>query len=42
MLVDLERGVANPTVEQRIGSENRAISVTVGEARRARPPNRRQ
>ena len=32
MLVDLERGVANPTVEQRIGSENRAISViTVSE-----------
>ena len=28
MLVDLERGVANPTVEQRIGSENRAISVS--------------
>ena len=32
MLVDLERGVANPTVEQRIGSEERAISViTVSE-----------
>jgi tRNA(fMet)-specific endonuclease VapC len=32
MLVDLERGVANPTVEQRIGIEDRAISViTVSE-----------
>ena len=32
MLVDLERGVANPTVERAIGSEDRAISViTVSE-----------
>jgi tRNA(fMet)-specific endonuclease VapC len=32
MLVDLERGVANPAVEQAIGTENRAISVvTVSE-----------
>jgi tRNA(fMet)-specific endonuclease VapC len=32
MLVDLERGVANPTVEQAIGDEDRAISViTVSE-----------
>lgn len=32
MLVDLERGVANPTVEQAIGTEERAISViTVSE-----------
>jgi predicted nucleic acid-binding protein len=32
MLVDLERGVANPAVEQAIGREDRAISViTVSE-----------
>jgi tRNA(fMet)-specific endonuclease VapC len=32
MLVDLERGVANPAVEQAIGTEDRAISViTVSE-----------
>jgi tRNA(fMet)-specific endonuclease VapC len=32
MLVDLERGVANPAVEQAMGSEDRAISViTVSE-----------
>jgi predicted nucleic acid-binding protein len=32
MLVDLERGVANPAVEQAIGTEERAISViTVSE-----------
>ena len=32
MLVDLERGVANPTVEQAMGNEDRAISViTVSE-----------
>jgi tRNA(fMet)-specific endonuclease VapC len=32
MLVDLERGVANPAVEQAIGDEDRAISViTVSE-----------
>jgi predicted nucleic acid-binding protein len=32
MLVDLERGVTNPAVEQAIGSEDRAISViTVSE-----------
>lgn len=32
MLVDLERGVANPTVEQALGEEDRAISViTVSE-----------
>ena len=32
LLVDLDRGVANPDVEKAIGDENRAISViTVGE-----------
>jgi predicted nucleic acid-binding protein len=32
MLVDLERGVANPAVEQAIGTEDRAIGViTVSE-----------
>jgi predicted nucleic acid-binding protein len=32
ILVDLERGVANPAIEQTIGTEHRAISViTVSE-----------